>query len=240
MIEILYEIFGPGRIVIAQAPDQKIRSSNNPKWVKPRWRANREFVKTNEKKSLRQKKNLVNFVNQFASKFNLAWELQPKKEYVGGKVIVMSDYQTDFHNEIYGECVKDGNKAYEMLFLVPPSLVIKDGEKEITYKPIRPNPNDPDTGNDVITITSYQFRIWLSVTLTNLSGQSYRAVFRPIAFYTSRKAVASAAQPQGSEQIKASSKPYNETVYCFQNIGAGYPNIIKGDILDQLRIEISL
>mgnify|MGYP007014083527 CR=1 FL=1 len=113
-------------------------------------------------------------------------------------------------------------------------------EKEITYKPIRPNPNDPDTGNDVITITSYQFRIWLSVTLTNLSGQSYRAVFRPIAFYTSRKAVASAAQPQGSEQIKASSKPYNETVYCFQNIGAGYPNIIKGDILDQLRIEISL
>ena len=133
-VEILYEIFGPGRIVIAQAPDQKIRSSNNPKWVKPRWRPNREFVKTNEKKSLRQKKNLVSFVNQFASKFNLAWELQPKEEYVGGKIIIVSDYQTDFHKEIYAECLKDGNKAYEMLFLVPPSLVVRDGEKEITYK----------------------------------------------------------------------------------------------------------
>lgn len=133
-VEILYEFFGPGRIVIAQAPDQKIRSSNNPKWVKPRWRPNRDFVKTNEKKSLRQKKNLVSFVNLFASKFNLAWELQPKDEYEGGRIIIVADYKIEIHREIYNACLKDGNKAYEMLFLVPPSLVVRDGDKELTYR----------------------------------------------------------------------------------------------------------
>lgn len=132
-VEILYAIFGPGRIVIAQAPDQKIRLSNDPKWVKPFWRPNREFVQTHERKSLRQKKNLVNFVNQFASKFNLTWELQASTEFEGGQVIITDKYELDFHREIYQDCLNDGNKAYEMLFLVPPSLVVNDGEKPVTF-----------------------------------------------------------------------------------------------------------
>jgi hypothetical protein len=135
-VEILYSIFGPSKIVISQAPDQKIRPSNNPKWVKPKWQLDKDFVQTNEKKSFRQKANLVNFVNQFASKFNLAWELEPNKEFHGGKVIITSNYTSELHNELYADCLKSGNKAYEMLFLVAPSKIVYDGEKKITFKKI--------------------------------------------------------------------------------------------------------
>lgn len=133
-VEILYSIFGASKIVISQAPDQKVRPSNNPKWVKPQWRIDREFVQTNEKKSFRQKANLVKFVNQFADKFNLAWELEPNEEFVGGKVLITTNYNAELHKDLYSDCLKNGNKAYEMLFLVAPSKISSDGEKEITFK----------------------------------------------------------------------------------------------------------
>lgn len=133
-VEILYSIFGPSKIVISQAPDQKVRASNNPKWVRPQWRINHEFVQTNEKKSFRQKANLVSFVNQFANKFNLAWELEPNEDFAGGKVVITTNYNIELHKDLYSDCLKNGNKAYEMLFLVPPSKIISDGEKEITFK----------------------------------------------------------------------------------------------------------
>lgn len=133
-VEILYSIFGPSRIVISQAPDQKVRGSNNPRWVRPKWRIDHDFVQTNEKKSFRQKANLVSFVNQFADKFNLAWELEPNEDFVGGKVIITTNYNIELHKDLYSDCLKSGNKAYEMLFLVAPSKIISDGEKEITFK----------------------------------------------------------------------------------------------------------
>jgi hypothetical protein len=133
-VEILYSIFGPSKIVISQAPDQKIRALNDPKWVKPRWQNGREFVQTNEKKSFRQKVNLVSFVNQFAEKFNLAWELEPREDFVGGKVIMTTNYNESLHKDLYADCMKNGNKAYEMMFLVAPSKIVSDGEKEITFK----------------------------------------------------------------------------------------------------------
>ena len=133
-VEILYSIFGPSKIVISQAPDQKVRASNNPKWVKPKWRIDKEYVQTNEKKSFRQKANLVNFVNQFALKFGQSWELEPNENFVGGKVIITSNYNMELHNDLYSDCKKNGNKAYEMLFLVAPSKIVSDGEKEIKFK----------------------------------------------------------------------------------------------------------
>jgi hypothetical protein len=133
-VDILYSIFGPSKIVISQAPDQKVRASNSPKWVRPRWRIDHDFVQTNEKKSFRQKANLISFVNQFADKCNLAWELEPNDDFSGGKVIITSSYTLELHNALYSDCLKNGNKAYEMLFLVAPSKVISDGEKEIIIK----------------------------------------------------------------------------------------------------------
>jgi hypothetical protein len=140
-VEILYAIFGPSKIVISQAPDQKVRSSNNPRWIRPKWRIDHDFVQANEKKSFRQKANLVSFVNQFADKFNLAWELEPNEHFAGGKVIITTEYNAELHHCLYSECVESGNKAYEMLFLVPPSKIISDGEKQITFKRNEQNEN---------------------------------------------------------------------------------------------------
>ena len=137
-VEILYSIFGPSKIVISQAPDQKVRASNDPKWVKPRWRIDYDFVQTNEKKQFRQKANLVSFVNQFAEKFNLAWELEPNEEFAGGKVIITPKYNLELHNDLYSECQKSGNKAYEMLFLVAPSKIKSDGDKNSYFASTRP------------------------------------------------------------------------------------------------------
>ncbi len=148
-VDILYLIFGPSKIVVSQAPDQKIRASNDPRWVKPQWRINRDFVQTNEKKSFRQKANLVSFVNQFAEKFNLAWELEPNEEFVGGKVIITSLYNMKLHEKLYSDCLTNGNKAYEMLFLVAPSKIINDGEKEIKY---RLDKNDPNSATKTSVI----------------------------------------------------------------------------------------
>lgn len=133
-VEILYSIFGPSKIVISQAPDQKIRALNDPKWIKPRWQKGKDFEQKNLRKSFRQKANLVNFVNQFAEKFNLAWELEPREDFVGGKVIITTNYNEALHKDLYADCLKNGNKAYEMMFLVPPSKIINDGEKEITVE----------------------------------------------------------------------------------------------------------
>ena len=133
-VEILYSIFGPSKIVISQAPDQKVRDSNNPAWVRPKWRIGQDFVQTNEKKSFRQKANLVGFVNQFAEKFNLAWELEPNEDFAGGKVIITTNYNLNLHKELYSGCLSSGNKAYEMLYLVAPSKIVSDGETEITFK----------------------------------------------------------------------------------------------------------
>ncbi|MFD1874445.1 hypothetical protein [Hymenobacter bucti] len=133
-VDILYSIFGPSRIVIAQAPDQKVRGSNNPYWIKPKWRLHKDFEQTNEKKSFRQKSNLVGFVNQFAEKVGLSWELEPNELFTGGRVIITSKYDIDLHNELYEDCLSSGNKAYEMLFLVPPSRIVTDGTEEIKFK----------------------------------------------------------------------------------------------------------
>lgn len=146
-VEILYSIFGPDKIVISQAPDQKVRAANDPKWVKPKWRLDHDFVQTNERKSFRQKANLVSFVNQFADKHHLAWELEPNEEFVGGKVIITTNYDLDVHKDIYAECLKSGNKAYEMLFLVPPSKIVNDADKMVSFKR---KPQDKETMSKMI------------------------------------------------------------------------------------------
>ncbi|MCA0237746.1 MAG: AAA family ATPase [Bacteroidetes bacterium] len=133
-IELLYKIFGHSKIIIARAPDQMVRSGSSAKWIRPKWKPNIDYVQTNEKKSYRQKVNLVKFVNSFAEKFNLpGWELEPNEEFVGGRVIITSQYNYELHQIEYERCKENGNRAYEMMFIVPNSLIIK-GHKTINIK----------------------------------------------------------------------------------------------------------
>lgn len=128
--DIIYKIFGKNRIIIADGVDQLIRSQNRCNWTRA-LKPNIDFKKTNEKRGLRQKINLVSFVNKFADKLNVNWNLEAKKELIGGKVIISSKpYSKELHNRLYNLCSENGNSAYEMLFLVPPSLVERYMKKD--------------------------------------------------------------------------------------------------------------
>jgi len=74
---------------------------------------------------------LVSFVNKVAEKININWEVEPKEELIGGRIVIScSGYQKELHDQLLKECLSKGNKAYEMMYLVPPSLVERDGKKK--------------------------------------------------------------------------------------------------------------
>lgn len=119
---LIFKIFGREKVIIADGVDQLIRGQKKCNWTQKLH--NSEFNKTNEKKGLRQKVNLVNFVNELAKKLQISWSIEPKEELFGGSIIIKTDtYGSEFHNEIFNSCKTNGNSAYEMMFLVPPILV---------------------------------------------------------------------------------------------------------------------
>ena len=121
--EIIFRIFGKEKVIIADGVDQLIRSQNKCNWTRA-LKPNVEFRKTHEKKGLRQKVNLVNFVNRFAEKLDINWELESKKELIGGKVLISTKgYFQELHQRQFDLVNNNGNSSYEMMFLVPPSLV---------------------------------------------------------------------------------------------------------------------
>lgn len=136
---ILFQIFGPQSILIADGVDQMVRGREKCDWTR-----GVSFEKTNEKKSLRQKSNLVRFVNSYAEKCGLSWELDPKEELHGGRILITTKpYDFDLHEKELRKCEAAGNRAYEMLLLVPPSLVTKEftskGEKKRSYCSLIPS-----------------------------------------------------------------------------------------------------
>ncbi len=126
--EIIYNIYGPLRIVVADGVDQFMRSDYKVNWL------NGVNIGINNKWSdtcLRQKPNLVRFVNGFAQELGLDWHVTENADYSGGRVIVAENYSTTIHAEILNDGAKAKAEPYDVLFLVPPQDV-KD-EKFIKY-----------------------------------------------------------------------------------------------------------
>ncbi len=129
--KLIFFLFGKENVIIADGVDQLIRTQKKCNWTRG-LRKDFDFRKTTEKKGLRQKIELVNFVNKIAESLNVYWDLEPKEDLYGGKIIIkIGDYTKDLHDREFDICKKQGNSAYEMMFLVPPSLVtrIKTNDK---------------------------------------------------------------------------------------------------------------
>jgi hypothetical protein len=127
---ILYTLFKPNQFVVADGISQLVRTSKRTQWT-----AGVEYHKpiVREKTSLRQKANLCRFGQHYAERVQVSWELVPRPDLVGGKVIIVSgNYDQTIHNRLLKECEESGNKPYEMLFLAPPSLVNRKGERSFT------------------------------------------------------------------------------------------------------------
>jgi hypothetical protein len=126
--EILFQLFAPKNIVVASGTGQFVRSITAADWTR-----DVEFYKPPaEKRSLRQKRNLCEFQRMYAEHFGINWDLEPSTELTGGKVVIVKGrYSKEIHERIYAQCKRDGNGAYEYLFLVPPLMTRKEGNEKV-------------------------------------------------------------------------------------------------------------
>jgi len=135
--QILFKIYGAKRIIIADGIDQFIRIGKKQDWTRG-LKANVDYNKKTETTGLRQKYNLVNFINTYAEITGLGWKVTPNNSFVGGKIIISTaSYSPNFHNELFEDCIKNGNAAYDMLFLAPPQLIDRSDETNIHFSKIK-------------------------------------------------------------------------------------------------------
>lgn len=121
--KIIFTIFNKNKTIITDGVDQLIRSQKKCNWLQG-FRPELDFKKTYEKKGLRQEVNLISFINEYAKQVGVNWEIEPKPELIGGKIIISSNgYSKELHNRELKRCKECENSEYEMMFLVPPNLV---------------------------------------------------------------------------------------------------------------------
>lgn len=126
--DILFEIFQSDFFVIADGVDQLVRENTHTDWLSE---VNYHKPIISEKKSLRQKANLCRFCSSFSEESGLTWDVTPQENLSGGKVLMIDGrYTHDLHNQLLKSCTESGNRNYEFLFLVPPSLVSKAPERK--------------------------------------------------------------------------------------------------------------
>lgn len=122
--DILYQIYGSHRMVLADGIDQLIRSQSHTNWLQNVDTKSRQIVTL--KKSLRLKTQLCSAVMHFANQIDLGnWELEPVPETAGGKIFVLygADYSRDLHENLLEDAISLGNKPIDMLFCVPPNSI---------------------------------------------------------------------------------------------------------------------
>lgn len=123
---LIFAVFGHERVMVADGIDQLVRGSSKLEWASGLSK-DQVYATKPASKSLRQKANLCRFVAGFCEQMELPWNLTPNDELTGGRVIVLEGmYSKELHQELFSECKSSGNGAYEMLFMVPPDLVVRD------------------------------------------------------------------------------------------------------------------
>ena len=112
---ILYKIYGPNRILVADGVDQFMRNNKRLNWKE----GDANIIK--QTKGLRQKNNLVNFVNLLATKLNVNWNVKPNYEsrLCGGQIIITDHYTKDLHDKLVEQCKTAKCENYDILFLIP-------------------------------------------------------------------------------------------------------------------------
>ncbi len=158
--KIIFTIFGKEKIIVADGIDQLVRSQKKCNWTQG-LKPNIDFNKTYEKRGLRQKANLISFVNEYAKQTGITWEIEPKPELIGGKIIITTKgYTKALHDEQLKYCKDYQNSEYEMMFLVPPSLVDrKYDEKHIETRKFSLTNDFLNMGISIHDLTNKDLRI---------------------------------------------------------------------------------
>lgn len=120
--DLILNVFIKEQIIIADGGTQFVRGEDSCDWTIIRDRANVKL-----KYCLRQKENIVAFLNTYAKTINpMAGKILSSKKASGGKVIIIKDSDLfETHREEMARLKDAGNIAYDMLYLVPHALVSK-------------------------------------------------------------------------------------------------------------------
>lgn len=120
---LLLKLFSPGRVVVGDGIEQMVRRQSRSDWSEQAEPGMVHRVPP-ERRCLRQKYNLNEFNRALARAAGLTWDLESRADFPGGRVILAtSGYTKELHGRLWRECQEDGNKGYEILFMVPPSMV---------------------------------------------------------------------------------------------------------------------
>lgn len=122
--DIVLKLFDKGNIIVADGGNQFVRRGKVCDWTVIHERNNIKL-----KYCLRQKENIISFLNLLTKAMGIsAGKILGTDKMPGGKVrIISSDKLFETHNEEMKLLKEKGNIAYDMLYLVPHSLVRKDG-----------------------------------------------------------------------------------------------------------------
>lgn len=120
--DIILKLFDKGKIIVADGGQQFVRRINVCDWSVVRERNNIKL-----KYCLRQKENLVSFINAYSQRQEiLGSKILTKNNMPGGKVIITDDANLlSIHKKEIARIKEAGNIAYDMLYLVPHALVRK-------------------------------------------------------------------------------------------------------------------
>lgn len=130
--DIILKIFDKGKIIVADGGHQFVRNLDVCDWSVIRERNNIKL-----KYCLRQKENIVHFLNLYSQKLDMVGaKIISNNNMPGGKVVITTDDKLlEIHSMEMERLVNAGNIAYDMLYLVPYVLVSKKyGKSEFVRK----------------------------------------------------------------------------------------------------------
>ena len=130
-MELILLLYDKSHIWVADGGRQFVRAINPCDWTCVRERKNYKL-----KTCLRQKRNIVSFINTYAVTIDQSFNrITTPDSLVGGRVIIIKD-KSVLYDQLKAEfkrTKKSGNEAYDMLFLSPSSLVIKNSDEDKAF-----------------------------------------------------------------------------------------------------------
>lgn len=130
-MELILLLYDKSRLWVADGGQQFVRTINPCDWTHVRERKNYKL-----KTCLRQKRNIASFINRYAVSIDQSFNrITCPDSLVGGRVIIIKDRNV-LYDQLKAELKKlkkSGNEAYDMLFLSPSSLVIKDSDENKSF-----------------------------------------------------------------------------------------------------------
>lgn len=124
--ELLYLLFPPEKIVVADGYDQLIRSISPCNWK------DSSKVHQNQSvsliKSMRQKSNIVRFLKVFSNLIGIRdLNIEAQDSLYGGQVMIINgEYTKDIHDRLTKKNKEDKNENVDFLFCVHPKLIDKN------------------------------------------------------------------------------------------------------------------